>query len=101
MAARLRPPGGSGNTDWYVWADDPSQPPGAGHRSGDRFYLGLFWEGMPDLDPGSAAVTADLYDVANFWLDDMGETPSVMFGPDWSPQNPIPPRAALILDVTN
>ncbi|MGI8822725.1 MAG: hypothetical protein ACR2JP_05405 [Acidimicrobiia bacterium] len=56
---------------------------------------------MPDLDPGSAAVTAELYDVANFWLDDMGEIPPVMFGPDWSPQNPIPPRAALILDVTN
>jgi|GEM_PF-3534182 len=56
---------------------------------------------MPDLDPGSAAVTAELNDVAHFWLDDMGESPSVLYGLDRSPGNPIPPRTALILDVTD
>ncbi len=64
--------------DWYVWsADDPGtiDRPG-GLRRGTprtpRYYLGLFWEGMPDLNYANPAVTRQMYDVARFWLEDMG-----------------------------
>ncbi len=63
--------------DWYVWsATDPGQatPWGtqAWHRSGDAYYLGLFWEGMPDLNYRNPVVTEQMYDVARYWIDDMG-----------------------------
>ena len=63
--------------DWYIWADeDPgySGPWGAPawHQSGGRFYYGLFWDGMPDLNFRSAAVTQAIYDIATFWLTDIG-----------------------------
>ncbi len=59
-----------GFEDWYVW---DNRPAGAGwHRAGDRSYFGLFWEGMPDLNLENPEVTAELYDVADFWLTDMG-----------------------------
>lgn len=59
-----------GYDDWYVWDDVPA---GAGwHALGDRSYFGLFWEGMPDLNLENPEVTAELYDIADFWLTDMG-----------------------------
>ncbi|MDJ0769398.1 MAG: alpha-amylase family glycosyl hydrolase [Ilumatobacter sp.] len=66
------------DADWYLWADeDPGTPsPWHGgpmwHPAGDRFYFGLFWEGMPDLNLANPEVTAELRDVARFWLDDVG-----------------------------
>ena len=63
--------------DWYVWSD--SDP---GHRSpwdtpiwhprNGAYFHGLFWEGMPDLNFRTAAVTEQMYDVARFWMEDMG-----------------------------
>ncbi len=59
-----------GYDDWYVWDD---REPGAGwHAAGDRTYFGLFWEGMPDLNLENPDVTAELYDIADFWLNEMG-----------------------------
>ena len=63
--------------DWYVWSDED---PGWGgpdgqtvwHPLGDRFYYGLFWDGMPDLNLTSSEVTAELHDVARYWLDEVG-----------------------------
>jgi glycosidase len=61
--------------DWYVWSDtDPgTASPWSGepawHPLGDRYYYGLFWEGMPDLNVENADVTAELYDIARFWLE--------------------------------
>ncbi len=63
--------------DWYVWSDtDPVQTTEWGspawHRWGEEYYLGLFWSGMPDLNLRTPAVTEQLYDVARFWLGDLG-----------------------------
>lgn len=57
--------------DWYIWSE--TQPSGAEwHRSENDFYYGHFWEGMPDLNYENPAVTEAMYDVARFWLEDMG-----------------------------
>lgn len=67
----------SAKRDWYVWSDtDPGQvtPWGtrAWHSSSSGYYLGLFWEGMPDLNYRNPEVTQQMYDVGRFWLQDMG-----------------------------
>ncbi len=63
--------------DFYIWLDEyPSyRSPWGGqawHRSGDSFYYGIFWEGMPDLNYNNPAVTAEMEKVIRFWLEDMG-----------------------------
>jgi alpha-amylase len=63
--------------DWYVWADaDPGFVGPSGqrvwHPRADRFYYGLFWGEMPDLNLSSPSVTAELYEIARFWLEEMG-----------------------------
>jgi alpha-amylase len=63
--------------DWYLWEDDkPSWlgPDGrvAWHPREDDFYYGVFWEGMPDLNLRNEALTAELEDVARFWLTEVG-----------------------------
>ena len=68
---------GSARDDWYVWSDTrPAIARSDGsrvwHEAGGRFYYGYFWEGMPDLNLGNAAVTAELDGVARYWLDEMG-----------------------------
>jgi alpha-amylase len=68
---------GSTHDDWYVWSDIRPAIAGPGgarvwHADGDRFYYGYFWEGMPDLNLQNNEVTAELDEVATFWLDDMG-----------------------------
>lgn len=68
--------GGSEYDDWYIWED---QSPGFSgpwgqqvwHRAGDRLYYGVFWSGMPDLNYSNPDVTAAMYDIIEFWLDDM------------------------------
>jgi alpha-amylase len=68
---------GSAHDDWYVWATENPHylgPDGqvVWHPLGDRWFYGVFWEGMPDLNLRNAAVTAELEDIARFWLQDMG-----------------------------
>jgi alpha-amylase len=68
---------GSEHDDWYVWSEEHpgvARPDGSRvwHPDGDRFYYGYFWEGMPDLNLQNADVSAQLDEVATFWLDDMG-----------------------------
>jgi len=63
--------------DWYLWSQtDPgtTAPWGASawHPLDDRYYFGLFWEGMPDFNLEHEPVTAELYDIARFWLEDVG-----------------------------
>ncbi len=63
--------------DWFIWADkDPGYlgPWGAPawHRSGIRYFYGVFWDGMPDLNFRNADVTQAMYDVATYWLTDIG-----------------------------
>jgi alpha-amylase len=68
---------GSEHDAWYRWATTRPDESGPGgrpvwHPSGQRWYYGYFWDGMPDLDVTSADVTAELDDVARFWIEDMG-----------------------------
>jgi alpha-amylase len=63
--------------DWYVWrADNPfattSWGTPAWHERNGAYYLGLFWEGMPDLNLRNPEVTTQMEDVARFWFEDMG-----------------------------
>ena len=63
--------------DWYVWEDEnPLWPARRGqvawHALDDRYYYGVFWDGMPDLNLRNADVTAELEDVARYWLEDVG-----------------------------
>ncbi|HEY7728645.1 MAG TPA: alpha-amylase family glycosyl hydrolase [Candidatus Eisenbacteria bacterium] len=59
---------------WYVWRDDDpgwTQPWGNGptwHRSGDAYYYGIFWSGMPDLNFRNPEVRAEMERIATLWL---------------------------------
>ncbi len=62
--------------DFYVWSPtDPGwkQPwggnSGTWHRSGDAFYYGVFWSGMPDLNWRSPALREEMKRVASLWLE--------------------------------
>lgn len=68
---------GSAHDSWYRWsATNPgySGPWGqpVWHQAGGRYFYGVFWDGMPDLNLRNPAVTQAVYDVADFWLTDMG-----------------------------
>jgi len=63
--------------DWYVWNDeDPGYVGPWGqkvwHRRGEAYYYALFWDQMPDLNYLNPEVTRQMYDVARFWLAEMG-----------------------------
>lgn len=69
--------GQEGFGDFYVWSDtNPGfrGPDGqqVWHSYGGRFYYGLFGSNMPDLNLENPAVTAELYDIARFWLEEVG-----------------------------
>ncbi len=62
---------------WYIWKDDDPGYQGpwgapAWHRAGGRYYYGVFRDGMPDFNYFNPAVTQEMYDVATFWLQDIG-----------------------------
>ena len=42
------------------------------HESDGRVYYALFWEKMPDLNLENPAVRDELYDIARYWLEDVG-----------------------------
>lgn len=63
--------------DWYVWREDDPGTRGpwnqeVWHSYGGRNYYALFWDQMPDLNYNNPDVTAEMYDVARFWLQDVG-----------------------------
>lgn len=63
--------------DWYTWADENPGFRGpenqtVWHRAGNRYYYGVFWSGMPDLNYSNPDVTAEMYDVSRFWLEEVG-----------------------------
>jgi glycosidase len=63
--------------DWYLWSDtDPASVGPWGqqvwHERDGRYYFGLFWEGMPDLNLENPEVTAELRDIADYWLNEVG-----------------------------
>ncbi|HLO34601.1 MAG TPA: alpha-amylase family glycosyl hydrolase [Candidatus Deferrimicrobium sp.] len=68
---------GTGHRDWYIWSGtDPGYggPDGqqVWHPGGTRFYYGQFGPGLPDLNLRNPDVTAELEDVARFWVEEVG-----------------------------
>lgn len=63
--------------DWFLWSPAPRPAPGweapVWHRvpNRDEHYYGLFWSGMPDYNLANDAATAELKDIARFWLEEM------------------------------
>lgn len=63
---------------YYIWQDENpgySGPDGqkVWHRaSNGKYYYALFWDQMPDLNLKNPAVTREIYEIARFWLNDVG-----------------------------
>jgi glycosidase len=60
--------------DWYIWRDaDPGwrgpDNQQVWHPANGRFYYALFWGGMPDFNHENPRVTAEMIDIARFWLE--------------------------------
>ncbi|MDJ0838683.1 MAG: alpha-amylase family glycosyl hydrolase [Acidobacteriota bacterium] len=67
---------GSSYRDWFVWSSNNpgfSGPWGqpVWHQSGNAWYYGLFWSGMPDWNYANPNVSQMAKDISAFWLDDM------------------------------
>ncbi len=63
--------------DYYIWADtNPgyNSPWGSNvwHSASGRFYYGIFDTAMPDLNYDTPAVTDEIEQIANFWLNEVG-----------------------------
>lgn len=64
--------------DWYVWSDDnpgfrgPWGQPVWHKASNGRFYYGIFWDQMPDLNLSNPVVRDEIYNVLRFWLAEVG-----------------------------
>lgn len=58
--------------DWYIWQDEVPRGQQGWHEMNGRYYYGRFSETQPDLNLTNPDVTAELYDVARFWRNDMG-----------------------------
>jgi glycosidase len=63
--------------DWYIWsANNPGYLGPWGeevwHYSSTGYFYGIFSSGMPDLNLDNPQVTAEMENVARFWLEDVG-----------------------------
>ncbi|WP_438351910.1 alpha-amylase family glycosyl hydrolase [Paenibacillus sp. FA6] len=63
--------------DWYVWAEDQNRErSGISAASGDnpwyeangKHYMGIFWDGMPDLNFDNVAVRTEMKEIGQYWL---------------------------------
>lgn len=63
--------------NWYTWAGDregganPSDGatgPAPWHTKGNDQYLGVFWEGMPDLNFDNPQVRKEMISIGEYWL---------------------------------
>lgn len=66
----------SSYNNWYVWEDENPNfrgPDGqtVWYPKNGRYYYALFWSEMPDLNYANPVVTAQMYDVTRFWLEEM------------------------------
>lgn len=69
---------GSETDNYYIWQYE--KPTGTRswdgapdwYRLGNRYYYGIFWSGMPDLNYRNGAVTEQMFDNIRFWLEDLG-----------------------------
>ncbi|MBN2147238.1 MAG: DUF3459 domain-containing protein [Anaerolineales bacterium] len=63
--------------DWYIWSDaDPGYPGSWGQDvwfpANGGYYYSTFTAGMPDLNYTNPAVTQEMYNIACFWLEEVG-----------------------------
>ncbi|MFW5690855.1 MAG: alpha-amylase family glycosyl hydrolase [Chloroflexota bacterium] len=63
--------------DWFVWAEEDPGFRGPDsqvvwHPRDGRYYYGVFWSGMPDFNYDSPEATQMMFDIADFWLEDVG-----------------------------
>ncbi|RUS46796.1 DUF3459 domain-containing protein [Cohnella sp. AR92] len=66
----------SEHRDWYVWSSERggrSPADGAAgsppwHALGGDDYLGIFWDGMPDLNFDNPAVRQEMIKIGQYWL---------------------------------
>ena len=64
---------------WYDWAEENPQIPGpwfqnAWHRDATtgKYYYGIFWSGMPDLNFNNPDVRNEVMNISKFWLEEVG-----------------------------
>ncbi len=62
--------------DWYIWvAENPAYLGPWNQKvwnlTGNGLYYSVFWSGMPDLNLRNPAVTAEIYEIIRFWLQDL------------------------------
>lgn len=64
--------------DWYIWAEDQNRKTGGSSAAGSGspwhsargdHYMGIFWDGMPDLNFDNPDVRQEMNDIGKFWLD--------------------------------
>lgn len=62
--------------DYYVWADENTNVNERGpwgqkvwHRTGNSYFYGTFWSGMPDLNYDNPKVREEMIKIGKFWLD--------------------------------
>ena len=63
--------------DWYIWSDyNPGYTGSWGQQVwfplGGRYFYSTFTAGMPDLNYTNPDVTAEMQNVARFWLEEIG-----------------------------
>lgn len=63
--------------NYYRWSDtDPGYNGPWGqqvwHKRNNNYYYGLFWDGMPDLNLENPQVKEELFEAADFWLEEVG-----------------------------
>lgn len=66
----------SDQRSWYIWSDtNPgfNGPWGQNvwHYRNGSYYYGLFSSGMPDLNYNTPDVKAEIFDIAQYWLEEM------------------------------
>lgn len=66
----------SDKRDWYLWQEAKPNYRGpwgqeVWHPAGGSYYYAVFWDGMPDLNYNNPDVTAQMFDVVNFWAEEM------------------------------
>ncbi|MCI3922355.1 alpha-amylase family glycosyl hydrolase [Paenibacillus sp. TRM 82003] len=62
--------------DWYVWADENANKDAisatggkAWHANNGAHYLGVFWDGMPDLNFANEDVRRAMLEIGAYWLE--------------------------------
>ncbi len=84
--------------DWYVIEDEnPGYRGPEGqvvwHARAGKYFYGVFWSEMPDLNYENPDVTAEMYDISRYWLEDVGvdgfrlDAIKFMIGTDTAQQN--------------